>query len=95
MANYKLSENADDDLYRIWLYGMERWGIDRADQYIESMYQRFSEIAEQPLRYPSVNDIRVGYRRCLHGQDSIFYRVNGADVEIMAIIGQQDLNQWL
>jgi toxin ParE1/3/4 len=42
-----------------------------------------------------VDDIRAGYRRSVCGIDSIYYRVQGDSVEIMAIIGQQDLDQWL
>lgn len=36
MANYNLSPAAEDDLYRIWLYGLETWGEDAADQYVRS-----------------------------------------------------------
>ncbi len=39
--------------------------------------------------------IRKGYRRCVCGSDSIFYRINNDVVEIMAIIGKQDLNKIL
>jgi toxin ParE1/3/4 len=39
-----------------------------------------------------VNHIRHGYRRCVCGVDSIFYKINEEDVEIMAIVGRQNLN---
>jgi len=52
-------------------------------------------LAERPLSYPAVDDIRVGYRRSVCGADSIYYRIEGEAVEIMAIIGQQDLDGWL
>jgi toxin ParE1/3/4 len=29
------------------------------------------------------------------GVDSIYYRIEGETVEIMAIIGRQDLEEWL
>ena len=95
MASYRLSPNAADDLERIWFYGLEQWGVVQADRYIEALYQRFSELAEAPRKYPAVNLIREGYRRSVCGRDSIFYRIDGADVEIMAVIGQQDLDEWL
>ena len=28
MANYRVSPNAEADLERIWLYGLERWGLE-------------------------------------------------------------------
>jgi toxin ParE1/3/4 len=45
--------------------------------------------------YPAVDDIREGYRRSVCGVDSIYYRIEGETVEIMAIIGRQDVEEWL
>lgn len=95
MGNYRLSPNAKADLERIWFYGLEQWGVAQADRYIEGFFQRFSGIAAQPLSYPAVDEIREGYRRRVRGRDSIFYRIGGDTVEIMAIIGRQDVDEWL
>ncbi len=95
MANYRLSPNAQDDLERIWLYGLEHWGVAEADRYIEALFERFSELAEQPLLYPAVDEIRDGYRRSVCGSDCIYYRIASNAVEIMAILGQQDTREWL
>ena len=95
MANYRLSPNAQDDLERIWLYGLEHWGVAEADRYIEALFERFSELAEQPLLYPAVDEIRDGYRRNVCGSDSIYYHIASDAVEIMAILGQQDTGEWL
>jgi toxin ParE1/3/4 len=95
MGSYRLSEEAEADLYRIWLYGLEWWGPERADQYISEFFIRFNELAENPLQYPELNDIRHGYRCSVSGTDSIYYRVENATVEVMAIIGKQDTQQWL
>jgi len=40
-------------------------------------------------------DIRPGYRRSLCGKDSVFYRIDGSTIEIMAILGKQDAEGWL
>ena len=95
MASYRLSPNAVADLERIWFYGLEKWGVAQADRYIEALYQRFSELVENPRQYPAVDEIYRGYRRSVCGSDSIYYRIDGVDVEIMAVIGQQDLENWL
>lgn len=44
---------------------------------------------------PAVDDIRPGYRRSVCGVDSIYYRVVGDVVEIIRILGQQDVDEWL
>ena len=96
MASYRISPEAEADLYRIWLYGLERWGVDKADLYYAAFIERFEEISEQPLLYPAVDDLKEGYRRCVFkNRDSIYYRIEGGVVEIMAIIGSQDLDEWL
>lgn len=95
MASYRLSPKAAADLECIWLYGLQHWGVTQADKYIEALYQRFSELVNNPRQYPAVDEIYRGYRRSVCGSDSIYYRIDGADVEIMAVIGRQDLGKWL
>ncbi|MGS2722696.1 type II toxin-antitoxin system RelE/ParE family toxin [Porticoccus sp. GXU_MW_L64] len=94
MAIYRVSPNAKDDLERIWHYGVEHWGMEAADAYHEAFFVHFAELAEQPYVYAE-SDIRTGYRRSLCGKDSVFYRINGGTVEIMAVLGKQDTQGWL
>jgi toxin ParE1/3/4 len=95
MGSYKLSKKARADLKRIWLYGIKTHGNQRADQYHQGMLDHFAQIAEQPYLYQAVDHIRAGYRRSVYGTDSIYYRINGGIVEIMAILGHQDMEDWL
>ncbi|MDO8863238.1 type II toxin-antitoxin system RelE/ParE family toxin [Haliea sp. E1-2-M8] len=44
--------------------------------------------------YPAA-DIREGYRRSVCGSESMNYRVVGEPVEIMAVIGRQEVDDWL
>jgi toxin ParE1/3/4 len=91
MAKYRLSNEAKEDLIRIHHYGVEKFGMDQADKYFYSLFDCFDLIEQYPLSFESVNYIRQGYRRCGCGTDSIYYRINNGIVEIMAIIGRQDL----
>jgi len=92
MAHYRLSDVAKEDLIRIHHYGVENFGDTQADKYFESFFEYFDIISQRPLSFESVDDIKMGYRRCVCGSDSIFYRINNGIVEIIAIIGRQDLN---
>ena len=94
MANYRISPNAKDDLERIWRYGVDRWGMEAADAYHATFFDHFEELAEHPCLYPEI-DIRPGHRRSLCGKDSVFYRIDGETVEIIAILGKQDAEGWL
>ena len=95
MGTYRLTENAKEDLRRIYRRGLREYGEAQADKYYNDLFDRFEQIAEQPFLYPAVDDIREGYRRSVCGVDSIYYRIEGETVEIMAIIGRQDLEEWL
>ena len=95
MAKYRLSNEAKEDLIRIHHYGVERFGMAQADKYFDSFFKYFDIIAQQPFFFESVDYIKKGYRRCACGSASIYYKVNNDIVEIMAIIGRQDLNNIL
>ena len=95
MAIYRISEDAKADLRRIYRRGVREYGEALADQYYDVFFDRFEHLAEQPYLYQAVDEIREGYRRSVCGVDSIYYRVEGDTVEIMAILGQQDVDEWM
>jgi toxin ParE1/3/4 len=95
MAEYKLSNAAKEDLIRIHHYGIEKFGIAQADKYFDSFFDYFEIIAQRPFSFESVDYIKKGYRRCPCGSDTIYYRINDNMVEIMAIVGMQDLKNIL
>jgi toxin ParE1/3/4 len=95
MFNYLLSTNAKDDLKRIYAYGLAEFGEHQADKYFYDFFKAFDKITASHYIYQSVDHIRAGYHRCTCGSDSIYYRINGTTVEIMAILGGQDIDDWL
>ena len=64
----------------------------QADKYFDTFFEYFNIIASRPFSFESVDYIKKDYRRCVCGVDSIYYKVNDTVVEIMAIIGHQDLD---
>jgi len=74
MAKYRLSKVAEQDLIRIHHYGVRQFGLKQADKYFNTFFEYFDIIAKQPLSFESVEFIRKGYRRCVCGSDSIYYR---------------------
>jgi len=95
MVRYRISNEAKEDLIRIHHYGIEKFGVTQADKYFDSFFEYFDIITQRPFSFESVDYIKTGYRRCVCGSDSIFYRLNNGVVEIMAIVGRQDLNSIL
>ena len=91
MAKYRISNEAKDDLIRIHQYGVKKFGMAQADKYFESFFVYFDLITQRPYSFESVDFIKIGYRRCVCGSDSIYYKINDGIIEIMTIIGRQDL----
>ncbi|MBW8331508.1 MAG: type II toxin-antitoxin system RelE/ParE family toxin [Prolixibacteraceae bacterium] len=91
MAEYRLSNTAKEDLIRIHHFGVEKFGIIQADKYFNTFFDYFEIVAQRPFSFESVDYIKEGYRKCPCGSDTIYYRINDNMVEIMAIVGMQDL----
>jgi toxin ParE1/3/4 len=91
MASYKISNMAKEDLIRIHNYGVFKFGEAQADKYYDSFFVCFERIAKRPYSFESIDHIKSGYRRCVCGSDSIYYRINDNITEIMTIIGSQDI----
>jgi len=96
MTNYKLSNTAVEDLIRIYQFGVKKFGIRQAEKYYNSLFECFEVIADNPHSFTAIDHIRTGYRRCPCSSDSIYFRISDSnEVEIMAIIGKQDLKDIL
>ena len=91
MHKNKLSNEAKDDLIRIHHYGVKKFGMRQADKYFDSFFEYFEIIAQLPYSFESVDYVKTGYRRCVCGSYSIYYKVTHDIIEIMAIVGKQDL----
>lgn len=91
MAKYRLSNEAKVDLIRIYQYGVKNFGKLQADKYYDTLFDYFDTITERPFSFEVVDFIKPGYRRCVCGSDTIYFRITKNIVEIMAIIGRQDL----
>lgn len=95
MAKFRISNTAKEDLIKIHHYGVKKFGITQADKYFYSFFEYFEIIAQRPFSFESVDFIKQGYRRCACGSDSIFYKVNEDVIDIMTIVGRQDLDNIL
>lgn len=91
MPDYRLTIAAEQDLLQIAMYGLQQFGDKQARLYYRRLVNRFEELASAPERYQTVEHIRKGYRRSVCGVHSIYYRADQDSVEIVRILGAQDL----
>lgn len=89
MYSYILNNQAEEDLTRIYEYGIGRFGLLQAEKYYDMLFECFSKIASNPFLFPEAIRFKDVYRYCVCGVDTIFYKINADKIEIMAIIGRQ------
>ena len=77
MYSYYLSSEAKEDLKRIYYYGVSKFGINQADSYFNMFYDCFEKIEGNPFLFPSADHIKIGYRYCVCGVDTIYYQISG------------------
>lgn len=87
---YKLSREAEQDLIRTYQYGHSQFGEIQADIYYDEFFNSFERITKNPFLFPSAAHIKSGYRLCVCGSDTIYFKLNKDIVEIIAIVGRQD-----
>lgn len=93
MHYYQLTPDAAEDIERLFLFGIERFGVKQATKYIDGLKLRLQHIAESPKTYPLVEHIRIGYRRSVYGVHAIYYRaIDNEAVEITRVIGREHLD---
>lgn len=91
MPTYRLSKLARLDLLEIGDYTVDRWGIDQALRYIDSLEKCFALIATNPEIGHRCDWIRKGYRRIEHESHVIFYRKNEEGILVVRILHQRVL----
>jgi toxin ParE1/3/4 len=75
MADYVLSDLADQDLLEIYLFSYERFGEAKADAYLTALHERFLALAESPRMGRKIDAIRQGYFRYEYVRHTIFYTI--------------------
>jgi len=92
MYKYILSNVAKEDLIRIYQFGEQRFGLKQAEIYFHTFFTHFEIIVKNPFLFEAVDFIKPGYHRCVCGVDTIYYKINSEVIEIMTIIGRQELS---
>jgi len=91
MYSYYLSSEAKEDLKRLYYNGVITFGIVQADIYYNMIHDCFDRIESNPYVFPSAEHIKRGFRYCVAGVDTIYYKIEKNNrIEIIAIIGRQD-----
>jgi toxin ParE1/3/4 len=88
---YIISQEATNDLEKIWLYTNETWSIEQADRYLNLLMDEIEYLAVNPKSGNDYSHIRKGYFRSRVKSHFIFYKINlkKSQLEIIRILHQQ------
>jgi toxin ParE1/3/4 len=87
-GTYALRELARADLESIWVYTVERWGVERAERYLQGLFDCFEELAANPWLGRKRDDVNAGYRSFPQGRHVVFYLIASAGIEVIGIVHQ-------
>ena len=86
---YRISQQAIEDLDKIWLYTFNKWSKEQADRYFDLIIAEIEFIADNYLIGKSTEETRQNYRVTKIKSHLIFYRkVENEIVEIVRILHQ-------
>ncbi len=87
---YIISEKANQDIEKIWLYTFENWSFEQADRYYNLILNEIEFIAENFESGKSVEYIKKGYRASKVKSHIIFYKKSKYNVvEIIRVLHQK------
>ena len=87
---YRISQQAIEDLDKIWIYTLNKWSKEQADRYYDLIIAEIDFIADNYLIGKSAGQTRKNYRVTKIKSHLIFYRkVENEIVEIVRILHQR------
>jgi toxin ParE1/3/4 len=85
--SFRVTEPAEADLIGIARYTRRQWGLDRVESYINSLFESFQRLADNPEVGHERGDLRPGLRIVLYLQHYyICYRIDGDEVQILRVV---------
>ena len=88
MNNYSLSPKAKKSLHAIARKSDEMFGRDRTWQYLKTLKEQFTHIAQYPEKGRVRDELIEGVRSYPEGSHMIYYRVIDKRIEIIDILHQ-------
>jgi len=90
MSNYKLTNEAVNDLSEIWDYTFDKWSETQADKYYQNLMSYFKELANNPYIGKSYSGILSNILAFKVKRHIIFYRQIGKNnIEIIRILHER------
>jgi toxin ParE1/3/4 len=85
----RLTPEAREDLEHIFLYGLERWDVDQAERYEQSIHDVIVHIQRHPEIGQSLWSSRPEIRSFRAQHHMVYYRVRDEMVEVLRVLHER------
>ena len=85
MSKFQITPRALRDLDAIANWTLRQWGVERMEQYLRSLNDRFHWLATNPGAGRARDDIAEGYRSFPIGQHVVFYINHGGAIAVIGV----------
>jgi toxin ParE1/3/4 len=86
MRRVEVTAEARADIQNAYHYSLTQWGQAQADRYLSSLRETLAQLADLPLAWPAVDDIRPSVRRMVYESHGVYYRVTEDAIFILAAL---------
>lgn len=87
----RVSPFAEQDLADSYIWGIDNWGIEKADKWLDEMENKvFSRISQMPMAFPIApesQEFDIEVRHFVIGRYRILFTVSGMDVLVLRVRG--------
>lgn len=91
---YDISEKAKADILQVYVDGVEKHGVDRAESYWSGLFQQFESLSYNPKLYHERTEIMPPVRVCPYGVHIIIYRIQDNN-RLLIIRVRHGREDWL
>ena len=85
----RLSKSAKRDLSGISVYTQKTWGIEKEEQYLNALFDRFEQITSDSSRWKFRDELYPGSQSVSVGKHIIFFKVDGEVIQVARILHQK------
>lgn len=89
MASFRLTKKAKADLRSLGRYTQKTWGREQRNRYLALLDGGFHDLAANPQKGRTCDDIRQGYRKYHVGRHLIFYRQEDSGIAVIRILHER------
>lgn len=89
IRDIQFREPARHDLASIWMYSRDRWGLDQAEAYLDTLEATIKRLSHLPTVGTERGDLTPGLHKLKAGSHHIYYLFDDTKIDVVRILHQR------